>query len=45
MPFQNVQEARGKAEGKIETLEATRQAAPPPERNRSWWARLFGGGE
>ena len=39
-----LQRELGKAEGKIETLEATREAAPP-ERNRSWWARLFGGGE
>jgi DNA repair exonuclease SbcCD ATPase subunit len=39
-----LQRELGKAEGKIETLEATRQTAPP-ERNRSWWSRIFGGGE
>jgi DNA-binding transcriptional MerR regulator len=37
-----LQRELGKAEGKIESLEATRQATPP-EHNRSWWARLVGG--
>lgn len=37
----------GKAEGKIETLEAQlkQQQLPPRRKPPSWWVRIFGGGE
>jgi DNA-binding transcriptional MerR regulator len=36
-----LQREMGKAEGKIESLEA--QLKQPAQRPRSWWARMFGG--
>jgi hypothetical protein len=38
-----LQREMGQAEGKIESLEA--QLKQPVQRPRSWWARMFGGGE
>jgi DNA-binding transcriptional MerR regulator len=38
-----LQREMGKAEGKIESLEAQLRLPALPERSKSWWVRLFGG--
>jgi len=40
-----LQREMGKAEGKIESLEAQLQQPAPRRKSPAWWVRLFGGGE